>query len=183
RRRSSCSHATTSRSLTAPARTPTSAAASPRSPSCSRRGFESASAPTAPPRRLRSTCSTSPVPPLVQPGGEPAVPRRPRRRTRPDPPSVRRHVAAVEATMSFPRPRRHTQSMFVLLALVFGLGFVVFGVGAGGTGIGDILRGHSSSGTKSAKDAQKEIAKHPKQAQGYRDLATAMQADGQTEEP
>jgi len=84
--------------------------------------------------------------------------------------------------MFFPRLRRHTKWMFVLLALVFGLGFVVFGVGAGGTGIGDILRGHSSSGTKSAKDAQKEIAKHPKQAQGYRDLATALQADGKTEE-
>ena len=55
---------------------------------------------------------------------------------------------SIEDTMFFPRLRRHAKWMFVLLALVFGLGFVVFGVGAGGTGIGDIFRdqGGTSSG-------------------------------------
>jgi len=85
--------------------------------------------------------------------------------------------------MFFPRLRRHTKWMFVLLALVFGLGFVVFGVGAGGTGIGDIFRGRSSGGTtKSVSSAQKEVKQHPGQPQGYRDLATALQADGKTDE-
>ena len=64
---------------------------------------------------------------------------------------------AIEDTMFFPRLRRHAKWMFVLLALVFALGFVVFGVGAGGTGIGDIFRdqGGTSSG-QSVSDAQKQ---------------------------
>ena len=34
---------------------------------------------------------------------------------------------SIEDTMFFPRLRRHAKWMFVLLALVFGLGFVIFG--------------------------------------------------------
>ena len=51
-------------------------------------------------------------------------------------PARRRGTTApsIEDTMFFPRLRRHAKWMFVFLALVFGLGFVVFGVGAGGTG-------------------------------------------------
>ena len=52
---------------------------------------------------------------------------------------------AIEDTMFFPRLRRHAKWVFVLLALVFALSFVFFGVGAGGTGIGDILRGGGGS--------------------------------------
>ena len=65
-------------------------------------------------------------------------------------PARRRGTTApsIEDTMFFPRLRRHAKWMFVFLALVFGLGFVVFGVGAGGTGIGDIFRG--SGGTLGA---------------------------------
>ena len=48
--------------------------------------------------------------------------------------------------MFFPRLRRHAKWMFVLLAVFFAGGFVIFGVGAGGTGIGDILSGRSSGG-------------------------------------
>src|SRR5262245_50552521 len=110
--------------------------------------------------------------------------RRRAQRARPAAEAARRkHVEAIEDTMFFPRLRRHTKWMFVLLALVFGLGFVVFGVGAGGTGIGDIFRGSSSGGTtKSVSSAQKEVREHPQQAQGYRDLATALQADGKTDQ-
>jgi hypothetical protein len=45
--------------------------------------------------------------------------------------------------MFFPKLRAQAKWMFVFLALVFGLGFVVFGVGSGvgGTGIGDLLQG------------------------------------------
>ena len=83
--------------------------------------------------------------------------------------------------MFFPRLRRHAKWMFVLLALVFGLGFVVFGVGAGGTGIGDIFRdqGGTSSG-QSVSDAQKQAADHPKSPQAWRDLSTAYQTEGET---
>jgi hypothetical protein len=92
---------------------------------------------------------------------------------------------SIEDTMFFPRLRRHAKWMFVLLALVFGLGFVIFGVGAGGTGIGDIFRdqGGTSSG-QSVSDAQKEgdtsdaidalnhaIALKPRSPEAYRELA------------
>jgi tetratricopeptide (TPR) repeat protein len=75
--------------------------------------------------------------------------------------------------------------MFVLLAVVFGFGFVFFGVGANisGTGIADILGvGSSSSGQPSVKDAQKRLAKNPTDAQALRDLATALQTDGKPQE-
>jgi Flp pilus assembly protein TadD len=82
--------------------------------------------------------------------------------------------------MFFPRLRRHAKWMFVFLALVFGLGFVVFGIGAGGTGIGDILRGSSSSGAPSVSSARKKTEENPKDAAAWRDLATAYQTDGST---
>ena len=74
--------------------------------------------------------------------------------------------------------------MFILLAVVFAVGFVGFGVGSGSTGIGDLfsngkifgLGGNSSSsGGPSVSKAQKEVAAHPREAQGYRDLSTAYQ--------
>ena len=88
---------------------------------------------------------------------------------------------SIEDTMFFPRLRRHAKWMFVFLALVFALGFVVFGVGAGGTGIGDIFRdqGGTSSG-QSVSDAQKNAAESPKSVQAWRDLSTAYQTEGDT---
>ena len=76
--------------------------------------------------------------------------------------------------------------MFVFLALVFGLGFVVFGIGSDqGTGIGDLLRNSGGAGTSngvSVSDARKQVAKNPKSADAQRTLATALQEDGQTDE-
>lgn len=86
--------------------------------------------------------------------------------------------------MFFPRLRRHAKWMFVLLALVFGVGFVVFGVGASGTGLGDLLRGggSSSSDTPSIKDARKKLEKKPNDAAALRELAQALEADNQNDE-
>jgi tetratricopeptide (TPR) repeat protein len=90
---------------------------------------------------------------------------------------------AIEDTMFFPRLRRHAKWMFVFLALVFAVGFVGFGVGAGGTGIGDILRNNgSSSGLPSVSDARKATEARPQDAQAWRELATALQTDGKTQE-
>jgi tetratricopeptide (TPR) repeat protein len=89
---------------------------------------------------------------------------------------------SIEDTMFFPRLRRHAKWMFVFLALVFAVGFVGFGVGAGGTGIGDILQGGGSSGLPSVSDARKRTEKNPKDAQAWRDLATALQTQGLTDE-
>jgi tetratricopeptide (TPR) repeat protein len=87
--------------------------------------------------------------------------------------------------MFFTRLRRHAKWMFVFLALTFGVGFVAFGIGSDqGTGIGDILRngGGSSSGNLSVGDARDEVRENPKSADAKRDLATALQEDGQTDE-
>jgi tetratricopeptide (TPR) repeat protein len=91
---------------------------------------------------------------------------------------TRRSDVVVEDTMFFPRLRRHAKWVFVFLALAFGLGFVGFGVGAGGVGIGDILKGGGGSGVPSASEAQKRVDENPKDAQAFRDLATALQAKG-----
>jgi cytochrome c-type biogenesis protein CcmH/NrfG len=91
--------------------------------------------------------------------------------------------------MFFPRLRRQAKWMFILLALVFAVGFVGFGVGSGSTGIGDLfsngkifgLGGNGSSSSPSVSKAQKEIAKRPNDAQGYRDLATAYQSKNEND--
>jgi tetratricopeptide (TPR) repeat protein len=87
----------------------------------------------------------------------------------------------IEDTMFFPRLRRHAKWMFLFLALVFGLGFVGFGVGAGGVGIGNILEGANDSGVPSISEAEKNTSENPRDPQAFRDLATAYQADGDTD--
>jgi tetratricopeptide (TPR) repeat protein len=84
-----------------------------------------------------------------------------------------------EDQLFFARLRRHTKWMFVLLALVFAVGFVAFGVGSGSTGaggIGDIFSGvfgKSSSGIDSRiKDDQKKLAANPGDASTAIDLST-----------
>jgi tetratricopeptide (TPR) repeat protein len=88
---------------------------------------------------------------------------------------------SIEDTMFFPRLRRHAKWMFVLLALVFGLGFVAFGVGAGGIGIGDVFRG-SAGGGPSISDAQERAEERPQDPEAWRDLVIALQAAQRTEE-
>jgi tetratricopeptide (TPR) repeat protein len=87
--------------------------------------------------------------------------------------------------MFFTRLRRHAKWMFVFLALVFGLGFVIFGIGSDqGTGIGDILRdsGGATSGGLSVGEARDQLEENPRSAPAKRALATALQEDGQTTE-
>src|SRR3990170_92925 len=107
-----------------------------------------------------------------------------RRAQRAKPAAVtRRKDVVIEDTMFFPRLRRHAKWMFLFLAVAFGLGFVGFGVGAGGIGVGDVFRGTGgSSGVPSASDARKRIDENPKDAQAFRDLATAHQAAGNTDD-
>jgi tetratricopeptide (TPR) repeat protein len=89
---------------------------------------------------------------------------------------------SIEDTMFFPRLRRHAKWMFVFLAVALGGGFVLFGVGAGGTGVGDILRGGgATSGVPSISSSEEKTEKDPKNVQAWADLSTALQADGQTD--
>jgi regulator of sirC expression with transglutaminase-like and TPR domain len=75
--------------------------------------------------------------------------------------------------------------MFVFLALVFGLGFVIFGIGSDqGTGIGDILRdgGGATGNSVSLSEAREQVKENPKNPEAQRNLATALQEEGQAEE-
>jgi hypothetical protein len=87
-----------------------------------------------------------------------------------------------EQQMFFPRLRRQAKWVFVFLALVFGVGFVAFGVGSGSTGISDVLRGNffggggSSVGSQITK-AQKRVKSNPKDTDAYLRLAALYQQD------
>jgi cytochrome c-type biogenesis protein CcmH/NrfG len=75
--------------------------------------------------------------------------------------------------------------MFVLLALVFGVGFVAFGVGAniGGTGIADILSsGGGSDDRPSVGEAREKLEEKPNDPTALRQLATALQTEGRVDE-
>jgi predicted TPR repeat methyltransferase len=68
---------------------------------------------------------------------------------------------------------------------VFGLGFVIFGVGSGSTGISDVLQnffnGSSSSGS-SVKSLRNKAAKHPNDPKAWHDLATKLESDGKLDD-
>ena len=75
--------------------------------------------------------------------------------------------------------------MFVLLALVFALRFVFFGVGSGSTGISDALQNVFNFGNKggsSISKLQSKTDKHPQDAKAWRDLATALEQKQRTQE-
>ena len=105
-----------------------------------------------------------------------------RKRPRPQQAKPKRKQKSWEDELFFARLRRHTKWMFVLLALVFGVGFVAFGVGSGSTGVGGIgdifnsVFGGSSSGIDSRiKSDQKKLAANPGDAQSAIDLSTLYQ--------
>ena len=97
------------------------------------------------------------------------------------PRGVKRSTApSIEDTMFFPRLRRHAKWMFVFLAVALGGGFVIFGVGAGGTGVGDLFRGGGgSSGVPSISNAQKKTEENPQSVAAWRELSTALQTEGE----
>lgn len=82
----------------------------------------------------------------------------------------------------FERMRRHAKWAYVLLALLFAITFAALGVGSGqSSGLDQIFSGlFGGGGGSSIAQAQKEVAKNPKSAKGYRDLATAYEAHSQT---
>jgi tetratricopeptide (TPR) repeat protein len=85
----------------------------------------------------------------------------------------------------FARLRVHAKWAFVLLAAVFALGFVFFGVGSGSTGISDALQNafhFGGSGGTSISKLQSKVTKHPKDATAWRDLATALEQKQRTQE-
>jgi tetratricopeptide (TPR) repeat protein len=84
----------------------------------------------------------------------------------------------------FSRLRTHAKWVFALLAVAFGLGFVIFGVGSGSTGISDALQNafnFGSSGT-SIGSLEKKVVKHPNNATDWRNLATAYETKQRTQD-
>jgi tetratricopeptide (TPR) repeat protein len=86
-----------------------------------------------------------------------------------------------EDTMFFTRLRTHAKWVFVLLAAAFAIGFVAFGVGAGGTGFGDAIADFFGGGTDTPalEEAQQNVEDNPNDAQAVLDLANAYLADRQ----
>ena len=95
-------------------------------------------------------------------------------------------LAAIEDTLFFTRIRSHAKWVFVFLALSFLIGFVVFNVGGSGSGggIGELLRndGSNAGGNVSVSEARAQVQKSPTSAQAHRNLATALETEGNTDE-
>lgn len=76
--------------------------------------------------------------------------------------------------------------MFVFLALVFGVGFVAFGVGTGSNGLSDVLKNNflfgGGSGSGDVNKARERVKKNPSGAAGYLALSRALQAANKRDE-
>ena len=88
--------------------------------------------------------------------------------------------------MFFPKLRRRAKWVFLLLAIAFGGGFLIFGVGAGGSGIGDyvadLLNRPVSTDGPGLEDAREAVAETPDDPQARLDLARAAQREGQVDD-
>jgi tetratricopeptide (TPR) repeat protein len=104
------------------------------------------------------------------------------RKRRPRPPAQQR-ASQAEDLMFFPKLRRRAKWVFLFLAIAFGGSFVFFGVGAGGSGIGDylsdLLNRPISGDTPSLSDAREAVAERPNDPDAQLDLAKAAQVEGQ----
>jgi tetratricopeptide (TPR) repeat protein len=83
----------------------------------------------------------------------------------------------------FSRLRVHAKWAFVLLAVVFALSFVVFGVGSGSTGISSALQNAFSfggGGGTSVSSLAKKVEKNPQNKDAWRALATAYETKHDT---
>ena len=81
--------------------------------------------------------------------------------------------------MLFEKIRRTQKPVFIVLALMFGIGFVFLGVGSGTGGLNPMdmfTNGGSGSGISSLSSKVKD---NPKDAQAWLDLARAYQTDNQ----
>jgi tetratricopeptide (TPR) repeat protein len=72
----------------------------------------------------------------------------------------------------------------VLLAVAFAGTFVIFGVGSGGSGLGDLLflnGGGGTDDTPSLSEAREAVAKSPRSAVAQYELAQAAEQEGETD--
>jgi tetratricopeptide (TPR) repeat protein len=88
-----------------------------------------------------------------------------------------------EDQLFFSRLRVHTKWVFVFLAFAFALGFVVFGVGSGTSGITEAMQSlfHRNAGSTSLASLQKNATDHQKDPKAWRDLATKLETEQKTD--
>ena len=82
----------------------------------------------------------------------------------------------------FVRMRKRAKPAYFILAFLFALTFAFLGVGSGSGGLSQLFNNLNifhSSGT-SVSRALKEVQHHPNDPKGFRDLATAYEAKGDT---
>jgi len=80
----------------------------------------------------------------------------------------------------FMKLRKRAKFVYVILAVLFAITFAFLGVGSGSGGLDQLFQGLNifhRSGNPVAK-AQKHIKDHPKDPQGFRELATAYESKG-----
>jgi tetratricopeptide (TPR) repeat protein len=97
----------------------------------------------------------------------------------------RKHAAGGNPNQQlfFMRLRRKAKLAYLVLAVLFAITFAFLGVGSGTNGgLNQLFSGLNifSSGSNPISKAQKEIKDHPNSGKGYRDLATAYEAKGDT---
>ena len=108
-----------------------------------------------------------------------------RRPVTPDAPKRPKKSApkSYEDTLFFSRLRNHAKWVFVLLAIAFAGGFVVYGVGSNTGGLGDLLNNitGSSSGS-SINKTLKKTKEHPNDPKAWQELGQAYEVKGKTDE-
>src|SRR3954452_20272696 len=96
----------------------------------------------------------------------------------------RKHAAGGNPNQQlfFMRLRRQAKWVYVLLAVLFAITFAFLGVGSGTNGLDQLFSGLNffGGGGPSVSKAKKPIRDHPNEAKGFRDLATAYEAKGDT---
>lgn len=83
--------------------------------------------------------------------------------------------------MLFERIRRTQKPVFIFLAVTFGLGFTLLGVGSGASSLNifDLFNGTSSGSTTS--NLESTVKSHPSDAGSWLKLAQAYEVDGQND--
>lgn len=107
-----------------------------------------------------------------------------RAKAAPKPRGRRKHASGGNPNQElfFTRLRTHAKWVYVLLAVLFAVTFAFLGVGSGTSGLDQLFSNINifGGGGPSVSKAQKYIRDHPNDPKGFRDLATAYEAKGDT---
>src|SRR4051812_29146967 len=104
---------------------------------------------------------------------------------KPQPRGRKRHASGGNPNQQlfFSRLRRRAKPAYLILAVLFAVTFAFLGVGSGSnSGLDQLFSGLNifGGGGNSVSSALKDVQKHPTDPKGYRDLATAYEAKGDT---